>query len=378
MKKNSIDYAKWIFCLTVVVCACFINISSVHAENSESFSVVYYDDSMSCAYPLIIQVSGFGKVVCNHDVICNTEKGWLLKENESMTLQLLADKNAELKEITLNGKNIKDNIQDNKITVNSSGKKQLLSVEFSSEKDGRVLVCIDEKEMRNEHPEGNYYITGEISISEKEEGEIEKRIRGKETKLCVCLIGTYSNSKYKTLGYVPCENNEYIAVKRKKKHVKLITGIFSAVLIILVAFALLAGKNFLKQENKMGIDPNASDYTSELKRPENIGNSEIMVPGYGTFTIQKGSDTIDTILFNPEGNPCFFKFTLVEKDTNNILYESQLVPPGQGVSSIKLNKTFDEVGSYNMVLKFQSIDLKNTNISYNGSDEEVVLNVVES
>ena len=59
------------------------------------------------------------------------------------------------------------------------------------------------------------------------------------------------------------------------------------------------------------------------------------------------------------------------------MYESKLVPPGQGITPIKMNESFDEVGTYDAVLKFKTVDFEDTDITYNGSDMEVQINVVE-
>ena len=55
-------------------------------------------------------------------------------------------------------------------------------------------------------------------------------------------------------------------------------------------------------------------------------------------------------LLNPEGNPCYFKFTIVLKDTDETIYESQYVPPGQSITDVTLTKPLAE-GEYNATIK---------------------------
>ena len=241
---------------------------------------------------------------------------------------------------------------------------------FYDKRTETKIDYIKYENLKEKYPDGDYYIVGEITTKEKNENGVNKKLLNEDLNILVQPIGSYKESKYKTLGYIPCENNEYVALKKKK-------GLLGWILLIFLIAATLFSGYFIMNRNKADIDPNAGDYSSALKRPDNIDDSQILVPGYGKFTIKKGSDTIDTAFFNPEGNPCFFKFTLIEKDTNEVLYESKLVPPGKGVTPIKINKTFDKIGSYGAVLKFQSFDLEDTNIEYNGSDIDVKLNVVE-
>lgn len=238
--------------------------------------------------------------------------------------------------------------------------------------DNKKIGYISSNELKEKHPEGNYSVGGEICVK-KQRAEFYSELRiVNGFALPVHPFGTYSEKKYKTAGYVPSEDNEYIAVKKKKISLMLILApLFLALLL------LLGGLFILNNRDRPDIDPNAGDYDSALKRPDNIDSSQIMIPGYGKFTVQKNSDTIDTAFFNPEGNPCYFQITLMEKDTGDILYESKLIPPGKGITPVKMTKSFSKTGSYNAVLKFRSYDFEDTSIEYNGSEIDVTLNVVE-
>lgn len=239
---------------------------------------------------------------------------------------------------------------------------------------GQYIDYIDCQEFKEKISMDEVYIVGEIAVNEKEKMSIKnkKRIEQDNIEIGIKPVGSYEGKKYKTIGYIPCGNDEYIVVKKKNRT----QAILYLLTLLLLICGLIGGWFMLKQQNSE-IDPNAHDYTSSLKRPENIGESKIMLPGYGKFTVDKGSNVIDTVLFNPEGNPCFFQFTLIEKETNKVLYESKLVPPGQGISPIKMSKSFDQVGSFEAILKFRTVDLEDTDITYNGSEMEVTINVVE-
>lgn len=243
-------------------------------------------------------------------------------------------------------------------------------------KSNKIWYYIDKEEISEIHPDGDYLIAGEVSVNCLETEESVKEIKinkeiNEEELIPVKPLGTYKEGKYYTKGYIPCaEDGKYIVVK-KKKRTKLFLLLF---LIPLLILGILFGGMFMK--NRTDIDPNAGDYTAGLKRPDNIGSSQILIPGYEKWTLKEGSDTINSALFNPEGNPCFFKYTITEKETGDVLYESKLVPPGKGITPIKLNRTFEK-GNYKLILKFESFDLENTDIQYNGSDVEVQLNVVE-
>lgn len=240
---------------------------------------------------------------------------------------------------------------------------------FYDKKNKNYIIYHSKKEMEVQHPDGNYTIIGEIEKNNKQpkkEGII-KVVGSQELK--IYPIGTYKEKRYRTVGYIPYGEKEYIVVKNRKG--------FKFLFIIGLLLLLFAGYYYFNQKQVVDIDPQAEDYISQLKRPDNIDDSKVLIPGYGTFTLEKGSNKIDTVLFNPEENPCFFKFTLTEKETGDMLYESKLVAPGKGISPIELSKSFTETGTYEATLLFQTFDLKDTELAYNSSNIDVKINIVD-
>lgn len=242
---------------------------------------------------------------------------------------------------------------------------------FRNKQTGENIYYISQKDFKNRFSERNVSIVGEINVAESDQEGMHKKILGKETTIVVRPVGTYAESKYRTDGYILCAEDEFVVVKKRKIY----PYVLAALILLLIIAALLVGKYFWNKGPD--IDPNAGNYSSALQRPDDISKSQILIPGYKTFTIEKGNKTINTAFYNPEGNPCFFKYTLVEEGTGDILYESKLIPPGQGISPIKINKVYKEVGSYAATLKFQTYDLDKGEQEYNGSEIEVVINVVD-
>lgn len=234
---------------------------------------------------------------------------------------------------------------------------------IKDKKTNQKILYIEPNELKNEVIDP----IGETAIGKQEEPGKQIYLEDQNIKLTVQPLGTYKKSGYKLLGYVKSEEG-YIALKKKKFPWLLL------LLLLLLTGGIGLGWKMLSDKPDTGIDPNAYAYESQLKRPENIDSSKILIPGYGDFKMKAGSDTIETVLFNPEDNPCHFQFTLVDAETQEVLYESKLVPPGQGVGPIKLTKTFNEKGSYPAVLKFKTVDFEDTDINYNGS--EINLNIV--
>lgn len=123
----------------------------------------------------------------------------------------------------------------------------------------------------------------------------------------------------------------------------------------------------------LDIDPNAGNWegqTPEDKGGEAVG---IKIPGYPSITIQKDVTDVKMALLNPEGNPCYFKFEIVLKDTGETIYESKYVPPGQSITDVTLNRALSE-GEYDATIKITTIAL-DQETPLNGANVETVLYV---
>ncbi|MGN0537125.1 MAG: hypothetical protein ACI4M3_04020 [Acutalibacteraceae bacterium] len=168
----------------------------------------------------------------------------------------------------------------------------------------------------------------------------------------------------------------------KKKHIIIALLIFLLLLIGGIVIGLnwnnWFGENSqpvynssVSQITDPDIDPNAGHWTSmppEENSSEQVG---IKIPGYPSITIPADQKDITVLLLNPEGNPCYFTFELVLKDTNETLYKSKLVPPGQAITNITLSRPLS-AGEYNAVIKISTTSLKDQS-AMNGANVETVL-----
>lgn len=161
------------------------------------------------------------------------------------------------------------------------------------------------------------------------------------------------------------------------------------VLLILLALALVSGGVLLAANwnNWFGkapsgvnpwkpeIDKDAGEYIG--KDPQDQGGAPmgIKIPGYSSITFPANETQMHAAFLNPEGNPCYFVFKLVLKDTGEVLYTSKMVPPGKSVNEITLTRPM-EPGSYPAVIQISTFDME-TGSSMNGANVSTVLNFVE-
>ncbi|MGN0462361.1 MAG: hypothetical protein ACI4HZ_07950 [Ruminococcus sp.] len=169
--------------------------------------------------------------------------------------------------------------------------------------------------------------------------------------------------------------NDSIVIK--KKHIVIAV----IIILLLVAGGVVLALNFgnwfgeesapTTQSTTMEVDPNAGQYNGQ--QPEDKGGEAegIKIPGYPSITIPANKEDVTVALLNPDGNPCYFVFELVLKDTEETLYKSKLVPPGQAITDITLSKPLT-AGEHNAVIKISTYSLEDQS-PMNGANVETVL-----
>ncbi|EAC3357102.1 hypothetical protein ACRVLY_002869 [Listeria monocytogenes] len=210
------------------------------------------------------------------------------------------------------------------------------------------------QQIKGKYPHGGYTIEGEVLKKNYDRSKIDN-------KLYVQPIGKYRWPLYRNISYLSYNSDTFIAVKRINFPLLFISFITVICIIIAGIFAL----NYF--EEKPDIDPRASKYKSQIKRPEGADYSSILVPGYDDWSMKAGTDTIYMALFNPEDNPCYFKFIVTRDDDNTTLFQTKLVPPGSAVTEIKLPYELKQ-GIYPITVEIKSYSIDNPSEPMNGAE----------
>lgn len=226
------------------------------------------------------------------------------------------------------------------------------------------------KEMEEMYPDGNYRILGELS---EKRGTHQGQPVYDEVgnPIYVQPSGTYKNSIYKSDGYLWNEAAQaFISVKKKSWLSIFLYGVAAAGLVVGIGF----GANQFFNGSK--IDPNAQTFESTVKRSEDMDESRILVPGYNDWNMVAGTDEISVALYNPDKNPCYFQFSIVLDETQEVLYKTGLIPPGQAVTTVKLPRTFEK-GTYPITINIGSYSLEDESQRLNGGEVKTNINAME-
>lgn len=155
-----------------------------------------------------------------------------------------------------------------------------------------------------------------------------------------------------------------------------------AVIVLLVGGAVTLGLNWnnwfgdktqtaVSDKATPDIDPNAGDWKGENPTDKGGASEGIKIPGYPSITLPANTENVSVALLNPEGNPCYFTFELVLKDSGETLYKSKLVPPGKAVTDITLSQPL-KAGKYDATIKISTCSLNDLS-AMNGANVETVL-----
>ena len=159
----------------------------------------------------------------------------------------------------------------------------------------------------------------------------------------------------KTIGYLPVtmegEEGGRVSCVRILGRSLVKTILLPLLLLCLVAGIVLGLSWYLREEEVPGLDESQIAY--HVEGMVNKDPSQIMLPGISQIRAQAGERHVEHVLFNPEGNPCYFKFHLVRSDTGEELYTSGLVEPGNAVMEFDLTEPL-EAGSYEVTVQVET------------------------
>lgn len=220
---------------------------------------------------------------------------------------------------------------------------------------------------RYPNEDGGYRVIGAIGKGvKKEKGTWEYR---EGTKNYYEL--RFSKIWYRIAGYIEVEENTYLAVvKINYMRMYELVGALAVVLLL-----LLGGNEIIKLVSGPQLESGLGKYEINLKRPEDMDQTKILIPGYTDIKIEEKSKEAYIALWNPDDNPCYFTFSIVLRDTGEVLYNSKLIPPGYAITTVPLKRSFEK-GEYPIIVRIKTYDLEDHTKSMNGGEVKTRMIVI--
>lgn len=113
-----------------------------------------------------------------------------------------------------------------------------------------------------------------------------------------------------------------------------------------------------------------SGVKTDVARSENI-----IIPGFTKSIFKAGKKKQDILLYNPKENSCYFMISILLADSTE-LYQSELLAPGDSLTTIKLTHVPDPGIYEDTILRYSCYDM-NTLKGMNGANTKFILEVIE-
>lgn len=155
-------------------------------------------------------------------------------------------------------------------------------------------------------------------------------------------------------------------------------SIIAAGVILLIAVLIAIGffvsgslHDEKEPENTNGVVGIVSDGWSTGLDDQPTESASIQIPGYSMAEMKEEDTSLHLSIGNPEDNSCGFYATLMLED-GTVLYESELLVPGYGLTEIPLSETLQK-GEYTAVVLFQCVTLDDAHAPLNSAESEFTL-----
>lgn len=161
-----------------------------------------------------------------------------------------------------------------------------------------------------------------------------------------------------------------------KKSKKKIIIIIIAVLLI----AVLAVGGVVVYNNFLAEKPTPSDgVVGKISSDWDTGNDDdakpqstgTQIPGYNTAEMKSGDKSLHLSIGNPKANKCGFYATLKLED-GTVLYKSEMLEPGYGLTEVPLSDTLDK-GEYTAMVLYECVTLDEKHTPLNSAESEFKL-----
>lgn len=241
---------------------------------------------------------------------------------------------------------------------------------------GRTWSLLTPKQY-NQMPKSHKRICGDMHRTDS--GSLE-RLLTLETEEGNQTIGLHeyrSHRKwYQTVkGYIPASTEEGTPCCVRVLGVSPSRSILIPLLILAVlAGLILLWLKYIREEEVPGLDETAVAY-----RMEGLVNTDpdnTMLPMLSNITVEASDGHADNVLINPEGNGCYFIYSVTRNDTGEELYKSGMIEPGRAVIGFDLEQ-IPEPGEYDVTVGIETRDIDNYEQNLNGGEMEVTLTVLE-
>lgn len=148
-------------------------------------------------------------------------------------------------------------------------------------------------------------------------------------------------------------------MKNTKKKSVVISALFIFILFVIavVMFRVMKPEDAKNANGVAGkiVDNWDTGIPEQTDEPEESTSGEIQIPGYSKAEMEEGDTQLHLSIGNPKENNCGFYVT-VRLEDGTVLYKSELLKPGYGLTEIPLEQTLNK-GTYDAEVFYECVTL---------------------
>lgn len=227
-------------------------------------------------------------------------------------------------------------------------------------------------------PKSEKRICGDMR--KRDSGSLERILRMDTTDTSQ-VIGLYEYRTEKRWnetikGYIPAYYGEegHLCCVRIVDRSLVKSILFPLVLLGILAGLIMAYLWYEGRDEVPGLDETAVSY--RIDGMVNTDPESTMIPMLSPIIVSASEGRAQNVLINPDGNGCYFIFSIVIDDTGEVVYESGLVEPGKAIVGFDLD-TIPAPGTYDVTVQVETRDINDYEEELNGGDVKTTLTVNE-
>ncbi len=121
------------------------------------------------------------------------------------------------------------------------------------------------------------------------------------------------------------------------------------------------------------------EFEEDQKKPEDESQASsvgegIQIPGYKSVEIPADTKDVSVELTNPEENQVYFQISFYLPETDEIIYTSKMIKPGQSLYEIALEREM-EAGEYPLTIRYETFAMDDEMTPRNGAEVNCTLTV---
>ena len=157
---------------------------------------------------------------------------------------------------------------------------------------------------------------------------------------------------------------------KSKNKTPVIIGLIVVIAVTLVVGSVVVYNSFFQKQpttpSKGVVGVISDGWDTGIEKETAPKKTGIQIPGYGTAVMNAGDESLHLSIGNPKDNKCGFYATL-KLDDGTVLYKSELLKPGYGLTDVPLSQTL-EAGEYTAVVSYQCVTLDEEQTPLNSAD----------